>query len=230
MSKSTEMAIVPGTEPIKGSQIDKVVVVEEITQECVKKALVGFEDPQGAINLLWEAAMNHVPESELDEDISSVMSTIGFVSALFMSFTFGRSGHDFESHRNSLWGDGDLSDFMKDLFTLMCGLITLSSFAAAVASSRIYMDIKLVPKNLVKASVATMGKGAVIDMVFVSFFIITVSSVLAVILYLTLMLPLGMGIIALVVCVIVAATTIRALVKVDQACGKVVRQMLVRSK
>ena len=84
------------------------------------------------------------------------------------------------------------------------------------------------PKCLVKASVASIGKLAVVDMVFVSFFIITVSNIIAVVIYLSLMLPISMGIISVVVCVGFAIPTVLSMFKIDAACAATVEELLRR--
>jgi hypothetical protein len=98
--KETEMKATMPEMVIKAIESDEgKEVAEKLTEELVAKALLA-KTYSGLFVGPWKGFLILVGNEEMDDDVSSMMATIGFVSALFMSFTFGRNGHDFESHPN----------------------------------------------------------------------------------------------------------------------------------
>lgn len=205
------------------SQQAKKEKVEKITKECMDKMLSSTGD--SSFDGVFKQYLLEMSNDAIEEDISGLMATMGFIAALFMSFVFGRSGHDFPPNSHSLWGDGAAQDFARDLFTMMCGICTCAAFCAAVVSSRIYMDLKLVPNDLTKAAVANMGSKVVVTMVFVSFFIITNTALICVELYLTIMLPKVMGVISVVITTIFAFFALWSFIHCDNSCFDMVRDL-----
>ena len=178
---------------------------------------------------LFSAFVKLTGNEEIHDDVTSLMSTIGFVAALFMSFVFGRSGHELIANPSSMYGSGDAMSFAQNLYTLVCGICTLASFATAAVSSRMYIDLKMVPMGLTRAAVATMGGFVVFQLILISFFIITVTAVIAVFLHLTIMLPATMGAVAALLCVGFAGVAIATFVYVDKSCFHMVEEVSAKT-
>ena len=203
-------------EPVEGDKELTARVIDEVEREC----LAASQPPATTFTDIWAPMLDNTDADEISDDISGLMGTLGVVAALIMSFMFGQNGQELTLCATSMWG-GHVH-VAQHTYTVLCAVVTVLCFATVCVSSRIYMDILLAPKPLAIAAVARIGGVVIIDTIYLSFFLIVLTTLLALMLNVSIILPWVVGLITLAFLLIVTAISIYSFVHTDGAVGSLI--------
>jgi len=162
----------------------------------------------------WPRIISHSDNEELSDDAVAMAATLAVVSALIFSITLNFGGRDLQESADSLWGQHTRA--AQHAYTLLLAVDSAVCFGCVVVTSRLIMDLVLIPKKLARGSVAAIGGVVIMEGIFVTFFIMCILTLLLLVLSTTIMLPRVLGIASVVVVGAIAAGAITTLVTIDK--------------
>ena len=162
----------------------------------------------------WPRIISHSDAEELSDDAVAMAATLAVVSALIFSITLNFSGRDLQESADSLWGKHTRA--AQHAYTLLLAVDSAVCFGCVVVTSRLIMDLVLIPKKLARGSVAAIGGVVIMEGIYVTFFIMCILTLLLLVLSTTIMLPRVLGIASVVVVGAIAGGAIATLVTIDK--------------